>query len=134
VKNWIYITAVALHLALAQTAFILAGIANSVMRACGSEWTQTVPCDNIYAGWYDKFMALAWLVGAGLVAYFAFVLKLNRWSKSVGLLFGLSAFNQFADSWIFNTWVLYTAEILVLITYMIFLTLQFKLWKIIGPK
>lgn len=133
-KNWIYITAVLFHLALAQTAFVLAGISNSVMRACGSEWVKTVPCENSYAGWYDKFMAAAWLVGAGLVAVSAWKFQLNRWSKSVGLLFVLSAFNQFADAWIFNTWVLYTSEILVLATYLVFITLQFKLWKITGRK
>jgi len=97
VKNTIYTLGVLLHLAIAQYAFLTATWHNDFMLARGSVWITSPHVDNPFAGMYDFYMAFAWLVGAALVLWASFAMKLNLLSKIIGGFFLYSTWNNCAD-------------------------------------
>jgi len=119
-KNFIYITGVALHILIAQYAFYCAYMSNKIMAIRGAEWVLTKPVQNSWLGLYDNYMALAWVVGSIVVMWTAWAAKLNIGSKIIGGFFVFSTWNNYSDYLFHKEAVQHLSEWISLLAFIIF--------------
>lgn len=102
-KNFLYITAVLVHMGFAEWAYYNAYLSNKATDECGAHWAlvndsgELVDCINWHVGLYDLWLAIAWFFGAVCVFGLAHYLKLNLASKIIGGFFAYSTWCNVVD-------------------------------------